>query len=76
MMISGSFPMRLNSDFGRRRGFMLTAGLNALALMRFGGFRLAHGGGNGFAWLVIGLVAIGVAVWAVSRPEKSETVKN
>jgi hypothetical protein len=56
---------------------MMTAGLNALALMRFGGFRLVHGGGrDGFAWLFLGLVAIGVAVWAVTRGERSEPAKN
>jgi phosphotransferase system glucose/maltose/N-acetylglucosamine-specific IIC component len=56
---------------------MLTAGLNSLAMIRFGAFRLAHGGGNGgFALLVFGLVAIGVAVWAASRPNRSETAKS
>jgi hypothetical protein len=55
----------------------MTAGLNALALVRFGGFRLFHGGGHGsFAWLLIGLVAIGIIVWAVSRPGKNEPAKN
>jgi hypothetical protein len=47
---------------------MLTTGLNALALVRFGGLRLAHSGGrDGLAWLLMGLAAIGVAVWAVAR---------
>ncbi|MGA3032175.1 MAG: hypothetical protein ABSD70_02770 [Terracidiphilus sp.] len=60
---------------------MLTAATNALALMRFGGLRVFHGGGHGgghdgFAWLLIGLVAIGVAVWAISRPTRSEPVKS
>jgi hypothetical protein len=56
---------------------MLTAGLNALAVMRFGGFRVQRGGGHdGFAWLLIGLLAIGVAVWVVSRTQRSEPVKN
>jgi hypothetical protein len=56
---------------------MLTAGLNALALVRFGGFRLIHGGGGGgFAELLIGLAVIGVVVWAIARPGQSETIKN
>src|SRR5580658_1378504 len=59
-----------------RRG-MLTTGLNALALVRFGGFRLAHGGGrDGFAWLVMGLAAIGVAVWAVARADRNQPAKS
>jgi len=55
---------------------MLTAGLNALALVRFSGFRVVHGGGGGFAWLLIGLAAIGVAVWAIARAERTEPAKN
>jgi len=56
---------------------MLTAGLNALAMVRFGRFGLVHGGGHdGFAWLLIGLAAIGVAIWAVSRSGRSEPVKS
>ena len=56
---------------------MLTAGLDALALARFGGFRLMHGGGrDGFGWLLIGLVAIGTAIWAVSRVPRDEPAKN
>ena len=56
---------------------MLAADLNSLAVIRFGGFRLVHGGGNGgFAWLLLGLAAIGVAVWAASRPNRSEAAKS
>jgi hypothetical protein len=56
---------------------MLTAGLNALALVRFGGFRLVHGGGrDGFVWLLMGLAAIGVAIWAVTREDRNEPAKN
>jgi hypothetical protein len=55
---------------------MLTAGLNALAMVRFGGFRLEHGGGrDGFAWLLMGLAAIGVAIWAVVRGNRDEPAK-
>lgn len=56
---------------------MLTAGLNSLALVRFGGFRLAHGGGaGGFAWLLIGLAAIAIGIWAFSRTSESAPAKN
>jgi hypothetical protein len=45
-------------------------------MLRFGGFRLAHGSGHdGFAWLSMGLIAIGVGVWAVSRSRPSEAAK-
>jgi hypothetical protein len=74
---SGSSQMRPGCDACRWRGTMLTAGVNALALMRFGVIRLAHGGGrDGFAWLLMGLAAIGVAVWAVARGERTEPAKN
>jgi hypothetical protein len=56
---------------------MLTTGLNALVLARFGGFRLMYGGGrDGFVWLLIGLAAIGAAIWAVSRSGAREPAKN
>lgn len=56
---------------------MLTMGLDALAFVRLGGFRLAHGGGrDGFAWLLMGLAAIGVAIWAVARGDRNEPAKN
>jgi hypothetical protein len=56
---------------------MGTEGLNALAMMRLGGFRLMHGGArDGFGFLLIGLVAIGVALWAVARAECNEPAKN
>jgi len=53
---------------------MLMAGLNALALARFGAF---HGGGrNGFGLLLIGLVAIGVLIWALSGHGRGEAAKS
>jgi hypothetical protein len=56
---------------------MLTTGLNALAMLRFAGIRLAHGGGrDGFALLLMGLAAIGVAIWAVARGQSSAPAKN
>ncbi len=54
---------------------MLTTGLNALALARFGGFRFFHGGEDGLLWL-FGLVVVGVLVWALTRPERRESAKN
>jgi len=55
---------------------MLTAGINSLALMRFGGFRLMHGGSGGFAWLLIGLVVIVIGVWAFSRTGENAPAKS
>ncbi|MGA3130885.1 MAG: hypothetical protein ABSD59_08805 [Terracidiphilus sp.] len=56
---------------------MGTAALNGLAIMRLGAFRLMHSGArDGFGFLLIGLVAIGVAIWAVVRSERKETAKS
>jgi len=56
---------------------MGTAGLNALALMRFDVLRLIYGGGrDGFGFLLIGLLAICVAIWAAARSERNEPAKN
>ncbi|MGB0083533.1 MAG: hypothetical protein WBP90_18590 [Terracidiphilus sp.] len=56
---------------------MGTAGLNALAMMRLGGFRLMHSGArDGLGFLLIGLVAIGVAVWLVARGERNEPAES
>jgi len=58
-------------------GRMATAGLNALAMMRLGGFRLMHSGArDGLGFLLIGLAAIGAAVWAFARGERKEPAKN
>jgi hypothetical protein len=54
---------------------MLTAGLNALALARFGGIRVIHGARDGFGLLLIGLVAIGVLIWALSGSGRGEPAK-
>lgn len=50
---------------------MLTAGLNALGLIRIGGGR----GGGGFFLLLIELTVVGVIVWALTRSKKSESAK-
>jgi hypothetical protein len=57
---------------------MFTAGLNTLALVRFGGIRLIHGGGqDGLTLLLLGLGAIGAAVWAIARPGRpNESAKS
>jgi len=56
---------------------MGTAGLNALAMMRRGAFRLMHRGAReGLGYLLIGLVAIAVALLAVARAERNEAAKN
>jgi hypothetical protein len=44
---------------------MVTTGMNELA-MRLGGFRFGHGGGDAFFLLLMGLVAMGALVWALS----------
>lgn len=56
---------------------MGSAFLNALAMVRLGAFRLMHSGvRDGFGFLLIGLVAIGVAIWAVARAERNEATKS
>jgi hypothetical protein len=54
---------------------MVTAGMNALAMVRFGGFRGGHAG-DGFALLLMGLVAVGVLVWALSHGDRNQSAKN
>jgi hypothetical protein len=44
--------------------------LLGLSQIRFGG----RGGGGGFAFLLFGLLIVGVVVWALTRP--SESAKN
>jgi hypothetical protein len=55
----------------------LTAGMNALAMMRFGGIRMIRGGEHdGFAWFLIGVAALGTAIWAVTREDQTAPAKN
>ncbi len=55
---------------------MLTTALNALAMVKFAGLRLLHGGGrDGSAWLLIGLGAIGATIWAVLQKDRSQPAK-
>jgi hypothetical protein len=56
---------------------MGSAGLNAVATMRWGAFRVMHSGArDGLGFLLIGLAAIGGALWAVARAEQNEPAKN
>lgn len=56
---------------------MLTAGMNALAMVRFGGFRFGHGGGDGIGLLLMGVVVFGVLIWALSHShsDRNESAK-
>ncbi len=53
---------------------MVTAGMNGLA-MRFGGFRFGHGG-DGFVLFLMGAVAFGVLIWALSHSERNQSAKS
>lgn len=55
---------------------MFTAGMNDLAMIRFGGFRFGHSGGDGFALLLMGIVAVGVLVWALSHSDNNQSAKS
>jgi hypothetical protein len=52
---------------------------NALALVRFGGFRFGHfgsrGGGSGLLFLV-GLVFAGALIWTLTRPSRNPSTGN
>jgi hypothetical protein len=47
------------------------ATLLGLSLIRFG-----NRGGSGFAFLMFGLLVIGLVVWALTRPDGNESAKN
>jgi hypothetical protein len=49
---------------------MLNAGLNALALMRFG-----FGRGGGFLELIVLLAVVGTVAWALTRSGGTDTAK-
>jgi hypothetical protein len=56
---------------------MLTAGLNALAMARLGGIRLVYGGGRDAVTLfLLGLSALGAAIWALAHAGPREPGKN
>lgn len=54
---------------------MLTAGMQALALAQFG-FRITYGGGDAFGLLLMGMVSVGVLVWALSHSGHNQSAKN
>ena len=53
---------------------MVAAGMNDLA-MRFGGFRLGHGG-EGFALLLMGIVVFAVLIWALAEPRGNPSTRS
>lgn len=53
---------------------MATVGMNDLA-MRLGGFRLHHGG-DGAALLLMGVVALGVLIWALARSDRDQSARS
>jgi cbb3-type cytochrome oxidase subunit 3 len=55
---------------------MFTAAINSLAMMRFGGFRAAHSAGDAFGLFLMGVVAVGVLVWALARSDRNESARN
>jgi hypothetical protein len=56
---------------------MGTAGLNALAMTCLCAFRLMHGGARGgFGFLLIGLVVIGMVIWAIARSGSNQATKD
>jgi hypothetical protein len=54
---------------------MLTASGNDLAMLRF---LLVHGGrsGDGFALFLMGLVAVGALIWALSHSGNNQSAKS
>ena len=52
---------------------MLTSGLNALALLRFGGFHGGGRGGAGFIWAILAIAAVGLIVWALARSGRDKS---
>jgi hypothetical protein len=61
------------------RRFDVSTFENALALVRFGGFRFGHfgsrGGGSGLLFLV-GVVFAGALIWAITRPARNVSTTN
>jgi hypothetical protein len=54
---------------------MVSAGMNALAWMRFGGFGLGDSG-DGFALVLMGIGACAVLIWALSQGDRNESAGN
>ena len=58
---------------------MLTTGMNALALLRFGGFHAFHGGGRGgagFIWAILAIAVAGLIVWALARAGRDKSANS
>ena len=50
--------------------------MNALALLRFGGFHAFHGGGRdgaGFTWAILAIAVAGLIVWALARSGRGKS---
>jgi hypothetical protein len=54
---------------------MLTAGLNQLAMLRL---VMVHGGrsGDGFGLFLLGVIAVGALVWALSHSSNNQSAKS
>jgi hypothetical protein len=55
---------------------MLTAGVNELAMIRLVVFHGAGRSGDGFALLLMGAVAVGALIWALSHNGRNESAKS
>jgi len=55
---------------------MLAVAKNAVGLMIFGGIRLAHGVGDGFAFVLLGMVGVGMATWGIARALRRDSAKS
>jgi hypothetical protein len=54
---------------------MVAVGMNELA-MRLGGFRVIHETGDGLALLLMGVVVLGLLIWALSPPGGNHSAKS
>ena len=54
---------------------MSTAVANDVA-MRFGGFHFGHGGGDGAFLFLMGLLVLGVVIWAVARAGNGHSARS
>jgi hypothetical protein len=51
---------------------MLTAAMNALAVLRFGAFRVVRGSSDAAGILVAILIGVAAVIWAISRADGRE----
>jgi len=55
---------------------MVSAAIGGLAMVRLSGFHGAHNPGDAFGLLVMGVVAIGVLVWALAHSDRNGSARN